>query len=60
MITGLDYNFKTARTYPKMTLIQPRLEEDVIFLTAPEMPEVKFSLSSLSKEAHIAKYNTTL
>jgi len=54
MVTGLDYSFKTARTHPKMTLVQPRVEKDVMYLTAPEMPEVKFSLTSVSKEALIS------
>lgn len=50
MVTGLDYSFKTARTYPKMTLIQSSIEDDVMSLTAPGCHDVKFSLKSLTKE----------
>jgi len=50
MVTGLDYSFKTARTYPKMTLIQPSFEDDILSLTAPGLPEIKVSLKSLTKE----------
>jgi hypothetical protein len=50
MVTGLDYSFKAAMTYPKMTLIKPSFEDDVLSLTAPGCPDIKFSLKGLTKE----------
>jgi hypothetical protein len=50
MVTGLDFSFKTVRAYSKTTLVHPRFEGDFMYLTAPDMPEIKVSLTSLGQE----------
>lgn len=47
MVTRLDYEYVTARTYPKMVLIRPSIEGTLITLTAPEMEEITIDVAKL-------------
>ncbi|XP_059490772.1 mitochondrial amidoxime-reducing component 1-like [Neocloeon triangulifer] len=50
MVTREDFEFKTARTYPSMTLVKPKIDGVVVSLSAPGMPDISFSIASLAKE----------
>ncbi|XP_059490777.1 mitochondrial amidoxime-reducing component 1-like isoform X2 [Neocloeon triangulifer] len=50
MVTGEDLDFKTARTYPKITLVKPKIDGVVVTLSAPEMPNISFSIASLDQK----------
>ncbi|KAF4523608.1 hypothetical protein B566_EDAN014582 [Ephemera danica] len=51
MVTGTDKNFKTARRFPHMTQIDPRMEGDTLILKAPGMEDITIRLSSLTHAA---------
>ncbi|XP_065349384.1 mitochondrial amidoxime-reducing component 1 [Cloeon dipterum] len=53
MVTREDHEFKTARTYSTMTLIQPKIDGAVLTLSAPNMPDISFSIDDLAGKEKI-------
>lgn len=55
MVVRSSGEFVTARTYPKMVLIIPKVEGDVIKLTAPEMQEIQINIRQLYASNDVMK-----
>ncbi|CRK91111.1 CLUMA_CG004799, isoform A [Clunio marinus] len=54
MVTRESGEVVTARTYPKMVLISPKIEGDTLTLSAPSMKNLQISISDLyTSENHI-------
>lgn len=51
-VTHLDGECVTARTYPRMLLIRPEITGDVMKITAPGMPDIIITISSLYDKTH--------
>lgn len=47
--------FVTARTYPKMLLITPKIVGDQMTLTAPDMKEIKINIRNLYESKSVTK-----
>ncbi|XP_026468800.1 mitochondrial amidoxime-reducing component 1 [Ctenocephalides felis] len=47
MCVTLERNFVTGRTHPKMVLIQPKVEGNIMTLTAPEMKDIQLDVAAL-------------
>lgn len=52
VVTDLDGQFITARTQPKLCLIQCYLTPDGLLLTAPNMPELEIVFANFSEQYH--------
>lgn len=50
MCVTLERNFITARTHPKMMLIQPKVQSNIMTLSAPDMPDINLDIKALAKE----------
>lgn len=56
MITTLENQFVTARTYPKLLLIQPKVDGDQISLSTPDGSSASISLEQLQKRKPETSY----
>lgn len=57
MVVRPGGEYVTARTYPKMVLIKPTIDGDVMTLSAPGMQEVKINISELYTSNFTMKIN---
>lgn len=55
MVVRRSGEFVTARTYPKMLLITPKVDGDLLTITAPEMDEIKITISKLYTSNNVMK-----
>lgn len=55
MVVRKSGEFVTARTYPKMVLIMPKVVGDEMFITAPEMAEIKINIRNLYTSTNVMK-----
>lgn len=62
MVTDADGYFLTQRDYPKMALIQPRLTDDALIVTAPNMDALHIPLTPNreQKQASVVVWNDTV
>lgn len=51
-VTHLNGEFITARTYPRMLLIRPKITGDVMTVSAPGMPDLVIAISALYEKSH--------
>uniref|UniRef100_A0A1B0DML0 Uncharacterized protein n=1 Tax=Phlebotomus papatasi TaxID=29031 RepID=A0A1B0DML0_PHLPP len=51
MIITIEGQGITARSHPKIVLIQPRFEGDMMILSAPEQPEISIDVKKLHQQA---------
>lgn len=63
VVAGDDGAFITQRVHPRMTLVQPAIDETALFLNAPEMPTLRVSLrkgepAAAGKSIHIGSSAT--
>lgn len=49
MVTDLEGKFVTARAYPNLLLVQPKIENDKMTLSAPGMLDLEIDISHLYK-----------
>lgn len=55
MVVRSGGEFVTARTYPKMVLIMPKVEGDEMTLTAPDMEEITINIRSCYTSDHVVR-----
>lgn len=53
LVTDLDGNFITARRYPKMVTIMPKIQNNKLLINAPDMPEITVDVPELLKRHKI-------
>lgn len=53
MCVSLERSFVTGRTHPKMVLIQPKVQGNIMTLSAPNMPDIKLDIAALKSQPYI-------
>lgn len=48
MVVNADSEFVTARKYPKLVQVMPRVQDDLVTLSAPGMPDIQFNIEELA------------
>lgn len=55
MVTRLDGEMVSSRTYPKMVLIAPKIEGNILTITAPDMPSFRIDIDKLHESVKLMK-----